>query len=237
MTIYTVEKVLNKDQLSTRAAQLIAKFINSSLQKKDRIQISLCGGSTPSAAYKNLSNENLPWNRVDVFLGDERWVDLNDQSSNALMIRNTLLSDSPGSKACFHPVVTTELSDPEKSAEAYAQTLKTFCKSDPPSFDLMLLGLGDDGHTASLFPYSSSLDVSDSYTTVGYGKGQHRITLTHTVLSSAKKIIFLISGSSKQKALKRLIDPSEDCYRTPAKFVKSSTEILVLADLPACELI
>jgi len=101
----------------------------------------------------------------------------------------------------------------------------------------MLLGLGDDGHTASLFPSTDSLYVFDRWTTVSRGKGQDRITLTAPVLSAANKVVFLVSGASKQIALKRLIDPHESSDRTPARLVQPAHEILVLADQLAASLI
>tara|TARA_Y100001968_G_scaffold94151_2_gene84602 strand:- start:6645 stop:7358 length:714 start_codon:yes stop_codon:yes gene_type:complete len=237
MTTYNLDIANDKDDLTLRASELLVKTINSSLNKKDRIQIALSGGSTPSSVYKILSKIEIPWNRVDVFLGDERWVDSSNDSSNSLMIKNTLLSNPPGSKACFHLVPTTDLSSPEESAEYFERILNQKCIGSPPIFDLILLGLGEDGHTASLFPYSESLDVTDKWATVGRGKGQDRITLTFPVFCAAKKIVFLVSGSSKQNALQRLLDPSEPSRRTPAKLVKPSSQIIVLADKNASVLL
>tara|TARA_Y100001968_G_scaffold278767_1_gene274277 strand:+ start:4545 stop:5258 length:714 start_codon:yes stop_codon:yes gene_type:complete len=237
MNNYTIKQFSNKEELANGASKIIANHINCCLEKKDRVQISLCGGSTPSNTYKILSKFNLSWEKVDVFLGDERWVELSDESSNALMVMNTLLLNSPGSNARFYSVKTTELTSPEKSAEYYEKIIQTNCNGDKYLFDLMLLGLGEDGHTASLFPYSESLNIIDRYTTTGKAKGHDRITLTHTVLSSARKIIFLISGRSKQTALQRLLDPFESNDRTPAKLVKSSEDILVLTDYDASDFI
>ena len=97
-------------------------------------------------------------------------------------------------------------------------------------FDVMLLGLGDDGHTASLFPGTEAPKVTDRWATVGRGKGLDRITLTAPVLSAARKVMFLVSGEAKQQALQRLINPDELSTRTPAKLVTPSEEVLVLAD-------
>tara|TARA_Y100001968_G_scaffold117331_1_gene106731 strand:- start:1276 stop:1989 length:714 start_codon:yes stop_codon:yes gene_type:complete len=237
MSSYRIDCSPEKNTLASRAVQVILENIQTALKKKKRVQIALSGGSTPSVVYKLLSQENISWQRVDVFLGDERWVDSNDPLSNSLMIRNTLLSSSPGSLSSFHSIPTTQLSNPEESADAFEKLLREKCFGAPPIFDLMLLGLGEDGHTASLFPSTKSLNVIDRWTTVSRGKGQDRITLTAPVLSAASKVIFLVSGSSKQIALKRLIDPAESTERTPAKLVQPAKEILVLVDQAAANLI
>jgi len=153
------------------------------------------------------------------------------------MLKKTLLASGPGKGACFHPVPTTELNSPTESANYFSKLIDQVCPGTPPRFDLILLGLGEDGHTASLFPWSNSLSSRDIYATVGEGKGQARITLTAEVLSAACKVIFLVSGKSKQIALKRLLDPDESSDRTPAKLVKTSSEVLILSDEDAAKLI
>ena len=100
-------------------------------------------------------------------------------------------------------------------------------------FDVMLLGLGDDGHTASLFPGTEAPAVSDRWTTIGRGKGLDRITMTAPVLSAARQVIFLVSGAGKQEALRRLVDPSESSDRTPARLVQPASDVLILADQDA----
>ncbi|WP_269623044.1 6-phosphogluconolactonase [Prochlorococcus marinus] len=237
MTIFNVQRAKNQKDLAQLASQIITENIVSVLNKKDRFQLALSGGSTPFDTYNLLKDVNLPWSCVDIFLGDERWVSPSDQSSNALMLKRTLLSGGPGSKACFYPIPTIELGSPENSANKFSDLIKEICIGNPPSFDLIVLGLGDDGHTASLFPGTQALRELDSYATVGRGKGQERVTLTANVISAASKIIFLVSGASKKFALKRLLDPNESFERTPAKLIKPSSEILILTDEEAAELI
>ena len=236
MSSYRIEKVKTAQDLARRAAEHIGSAIDLALDQRDRAQIALSGGTTPALAYALLGQEHLPWDRVDVFLGDERWVAADDESSNARMLRHTLLKpNQPGARASFHPVPTVELASPEASAEAFAQLVARVCEGEPPVFDFMLLGLGDDGHTASLFPGTDAPNVQDRWTTIGRGKGLERITLTAPVLSAARQVVFLVSGEAKHQALSRLIDDGESPDRTPAKLVRPSSEILVLTDQAAAE--
>lgn len=231
-TSYRLEVAVDATQLARRAAERIATAIDLALDERDRCQIALAGGSTPALAYERLGQEHLPWERVDVLLGDERWVPATDPASNARMIGATLLAQGPAHQARFHPV-PTELATPEASAEAFEAMVRQLCPGDPPVFDLVLLGLGDDGHTASLFPGTPATQERKKLVTVGAGKGMERITLTAPVLSAARQVVFLVSGEGKREALSRLLDPAESPERTPARLVQPRSTVLVLADAAA----
>jgi 6-phosphogluconolactonase len=222
------------EDLVRQAAERMAAAIDRALAERDRAQIALAGGQTPAPAYSRLGQEHLPWERVDVLLGDERWVPAEDPASNARMIRQTLLAEEPGRRACFHPV-PTDRATPGESAEAYGELLSRLCGGDPPVFDLMLLGLGDDGHTASLFPGTPAPAVRDRSVTLGEGKGLPRVTLTAPVLSAAREVILLVSGAGKRQALARLLDPSEPPERTPARLVQPAGTLVILTDGAAAE--
>jgi 6-phosphogluconolactonase len=221
------------EDLARQCAQQMASAIDRALGERDRAQIALAGGETPKAAYAMLARQHLPWDRVDVLLGDERWVPPDDPSSNARMLHETLLAPGqPGADARFHPV-PTQLASPQEGAVAFAELLDTLCAGQPPQLDLVLLGLGDDGHTASLFPGTAAPAVVDRWTTIGEGKGLPRVSLTAPVLSAARQVLFLVSGAGKQQALARLLDAAEDPMRTPARLVQPGSEVLVLADAAA----
>jgi 6-phosphogluconolactonase len=232
MTIYHLHIAANEEELARQTAEQLASSLDLALAERDRAQIALAGGSTPRAAYGRLGAEHLPWDRVDVLLGDERWVSPEDPASNARLLRESLLAQGPGQQACFHPV-PTQLPTPEEGARAYAELLVQLCGGEPPTLDVVLLGLGEDGHTASLFPGTSAPLVRDRWVTLGEGKGLPRITLTAPALSAARTVIFLVSGAGKRQALERLLDPEESPERTPARLVSPRAEVLILADAAA----
>jgi 6-phosphogluconolactonase len=232
---YKLDVASDATQLARACAERIASLIDLALDERDRAHIALSGGTTPAAAYRVLNQEHLPWNRVDVVLGDERWVPPTDPASNARMLRETLLAaGGPGADARFHPV-PTELDSPAASVEAYERYVRDLCPGDPPVFDVMLLGLGDDGHTASLFPGTAATEERSRLVTIGAGKGLERISLTAPVLSAARQVIVLVSGAGKRQALQRLLDPAEPAARTPAKLVQPQAPVLVMADTEAAQ--
>ena len=232
MTRYRLIVASSADDLARQAAERMAFSIDQALSERDRAQIALAGGTTPRPVYVRLGEERLPWDRVDVLLGDERWVSADDPASNARMLAETLLAQGPARQARFHPV-PVDAADPLAGAEAYSAQIAALCAGEPPCFDLILLGLGDDGHTASLFPGTPAVEVTDRWVTVGEGKGLPRLSLTAPVLSDARQVMFLVSGAEKNLALRRLLDPEEPAQRTPARLVRPASEVVILADQAA----
>jgi 6-phosphogluconolactonase len=218
--------------LARQCAETIASSLDLALAERDRAQIALAGGETPKATYQRLAQEHLPWDRVDVLMGDERWVMASDPASNARMLRETLLAQPPGAAARLHPV-PTDLGTPAEAAQAYGALLQQLCPGEPPCLDLVVLGLGDDGHTASLFPGTAAASIRDQAVTVGEGKGLPRITLTAPVLSAARQVVFLVSGAGKRQALQRLLNPEEPAERTPARLVQPAAPVWIFADRAA----
>ncbi|MXY62435.1 MAG: 6-phosphogluconolactonase [Synechococcus sp. SB0665_bin_28] len=235
MTRYRLQSSPDKAALAQAAAAAMTAVIRAATTRQPRCVVALAGGSTPEAAYGHLGQEDLPWDRVNLVLGDERWVDAQDPASNVRMVRRCLLSGSRAHRARLHPV-PTHLPSPEAAAQAYGDLLQTLCPGQPPQLDLVLLGLGEDGHTASLFPGTAAVDVKDRWVTVGWGKDLPRVSMTAPLLSAARQVIILVAGAAKRQALQRLLDPDENPARTPTKLVAPKGEALVLCDeaaLPA----
>jgi len=228
--IYTFFIFENKIKLNEYLTEYISNKINISLKVNDRFKFCVCGGSTPKMIYEKLSNIDLSWQDVDIFLGDERCVDPLSDESNTCMLKNSLLKNY-ASKAFFCEVFNDKEFNDDFAKKVYLKTLKEKIQGNPPIFDLTLLGLGDDGHTASLFPYK---DINnDDLIITSFGKGLKRISLTPKIISASSEIIFLVTGESKKLALKRLIDTNESPERTPAKLIKSKSRILIFCDSAA----
>ncbi len=179
--------------------------------------MALAGGSTPRRFYEKLAGSEFPWSESDVFFGDERCVPPDHPASNYRMASEALLSKVP---ARVHRIQGETC-----AAAAYESELSQVFGPGLPDFDLALLGLGDDGHTASLFPGDPALDVTDARVALVRRPDYARLTLTLPVLSAARVALFLVSGESKREALKRLIAGDD----IPAARVKAR-RIVIIAD-------
>jgi 6-phosphogluconolactonase len=194
------------DELAEQAARLIVDTARQALSQRGHFTLALSGGSTPEKTYTRLARPDLAgqidWNRTELFFGDERFVPRDDSRSNYHLARRTLLDHIPIPAGNIHPV-PTELPDPAAAAAAYAATLASRfpTSAGPPEFDLILLGLGDDGHTASLFPGQPSLAVRDRWV-IACPPGVlpppvDRVTFTFPVLNAARHVAFLVAGANK----------------------------------------
>jgi 6-phosphogluconolactonase len=176
-----------------------------------RFSIALSGGSTPKLLYEMLSepafNHRIPWTRVHVFFGDERFVPPDSDLSNFRMAREALLDHVHIPRRNIHPMPTT--GTPAEAALAYQTELATYYGRETldmtePLFDVMLLGLGEDGHTASLFPGTTALDESLAWvTSVTEGVPQPRITLTYPAIACSRFVAFMVEGKKKAEMVRR----------------------------------
>lgn len=193
------------EALSQAAARLVVKHCNLAIKAQARFSMVLSGGNTPQRAYELLGSppyrDQIAWEKVHVFWGDERCVPINDPRSNAKMAYKVLLDRVPIPRHQIHPVVCSE--DPSKAAKDYEGLLQTFFQDQPPRFDLVLLGLGGDGHTASLFPGTPVLKEDERWVSDVFVPGHdfQRITLTVPIINAAAAVAFLVSGSDKAQAL------------------------------------
>lgn len=217
-----VEVFADRPQLITRALELTLVEIKRAIAERGRCTIALAGGSTPKPLYEQLATQNLPWQDIHIFWGDERYVPISDPQSNAGMAANAWLNQVAIPPENIHPM-PTQPEDPQEAAQIYDQQLQTFFgtgTTEFPCFDIVLLGLGPDGHTASLFPHTEALQVCDRNVTVGSKDGQPRITLTLPILNQARCILFLITGANKQEALTQIFAKQADAAQFPARLIK-----------------
>ena len=230
------------EDASRNAAQILAEAAQTAVKERGRFSLVLSGGSTPRRLYELLAEppyrEQVPWDKTHVFWGDERCVPANDERNNAHMARLTFLDNVPIPYEQIHPIVSTL--PPIKAAEKYQDTLREFFSGHLPIFDFILLGLGDNGHTASLFPETPVLDEKRFWVSEVYVSSLHmwRVTLTAPVLNRARKIVFLISGTSKAWVLNQVLNGPRSPKQLPAQLIQpQGGELLWLADQAAASLI
>lgn len=225
-----IEVVKGLDALSARAAELIADQIRNA---KAPFRLALSGGSTPRGCYQHLGRlHQLPWDLVEIYLGDERFVPHDDPDSNYRMIRETLLKHIAPRAVFAIPTDGT----PAKAARTYEEILRqqygaSRLAPEEPLFDVQLLGLGEDGHTASLLPGQPVLnDRTDWVAAVPQGRDEPRITLTYPALESSRLTMFLVAGAAKRDALARA-RAGDDTI--PAGRLRPQGEVVWLADRAA----
>jgi 6-phosphogluconolactonase len=210
-------------ELSERAAEEFVRLARQAIQTAGRFTVALSGGSTPKALYARLAlpayAEQIPWHRVHLFWGDERSVPPDHPESNYRMVQESLLSKINIPAEHVHRIAGEK--EPKVAVAEYEAELKRFFKlagGALPRFDLIFLGLGEDGHTASLFPGSEALNDSEHLVAAAYVEKlkAHRLTLTLPVLNEAVEVVFLIAGASKAGIVKELLGRQESAMSYPA---------------------
>jgi 6-phosphogluconolactonase len=220
-------------RLAHAAAETVVATLRHALDERGRASFVLTGGSTPLPLYRLLAADYrgaLDWDRVDIFFGDERHVPHDDDDSNARMAREALLGALPVPPDRIHPMPTS--GTPAADARAYESTLRAYFGDGPPAFDLLLLGMGADGHVASLFPGSPALDESERWVVATKSPPTSpvldRVTLTLPALNAARTVLFLVAGTSKHDALAAVHrDPGD---APPAERVEAQDRLLWFVD-------
>lgn len=235
---------IHKDlqELSAAAAQLFIESAANAIAARGRFLTALSGGGTPKPLYELLAQppyrDQIQWDKVHAFWGDERCVPMDDPGNNYFQARQALLDHVPVPAENIHRV-NSEL-EPESAAKDYAQVLKDFSEAPLtfPRFDLVLLGMGDDGHTASLFP-NSPVDESSPViaVTANYqDRPARRVSLTPLVFNTARQVIFMAVGKSKAERLASILNGDYHPALLPAQRIRPKDgEVLWLVDESAAE--
>lgn len=220
-------------------ARLAAEwFVQTVAAQASDVRVSLSGGSTPKTLYHLLGSEpyraRIPWQRLELFWGDERFVSHDSPDSNYHMARQALLDSAPIPPARIHPVPTD--GTPADAAQRYEAELRRSYGADAldparPLFDIMLLGLGSDGHTCSLLPGQPVLDERDHWVApVMSGRDEPRVTLTYPAVESSRALAFLVSGTDKARALKAVREGDQSL---PAARIHTAGEVIWFVDAAA----
>lgn len=215
MTPFHVHLLPDPEAVVEVLAERYGHIAHEAVTSGGEFRVALAGGGTPAALYRRLARpewqQRLPWTATRVFFGDERWVPLDHPDRNARMAHEALLDHVPIPADHIHPIPTTGYTDPEASAAGYTETLKALaCPAGEawPRFDLVLLGLGTDGHIASLFPGHPALEETDRWV-VGVSGGAERqtprVSLTRPVLAAARYCIVLVTGAAKATVVREAL--------------------------------
>jgi 6-phosphogluconolactonase len=235
MTDGTTLKILpNAEAVARAVADLFVDVGLAAMAERGSFRVALSGGNTPRAAYELLAQESpaeqLSWSDVFIYFGDERCVPPDDEQSNYRMARKAFLDAVPIPPANVHRI-RGEI-DPATAAADYATVLRTDL-GDPPRFDLVLLGLGPDGHTASLFPGAPPNTDDDALVRAVYSESQAmwRVTITPKVINAARTVAFAVEGVQKTAILATILEGPRDPVKYPAQIVApESGRLLWLVD-------
>jgi 6-phosphogluconolactonase len=233
--VYYVEP--NAAALASRAAQYFVEMAEEAIEARGRARIAISGGSTPKAAFQLLADPNqpwrsrMPWDKLELYWVDERCVPPDDQESNFRMTREALLDQVPLRPEMIHRM-EGEL-DPEEAASRYESGLRNNFRlegAEVPHFDLVQLGIGPDGHTASLFPHTEALNEMMRLSVSNHVPQMNawRITLTWPVINQARSVFFLVSGVDKAGVLKEVLTGVRDVERLPSQLIWPASGILTL---------
>ncbi|MDE3056979.1 MAG: 6-phosphogluconolactonase [Bacteroidota bacterium] len=231
-TIVKVYRTL--DELSHAAAEEFVRCAKEAIAQWGRFAVALSGGNTPRTLYELLERDyaaTIDWRRAHFFWGDERYVPHTDPQSNFRLAKETMLDALHIPVENIHPM-PTHFSDPDEAAHEYEAELRFFF-SGRPGFDLMLQGIGTDGHTASLFPGNSALREKKAWVVAVHADMQPpvRLSLTLPVINAARNIFFIAAGEEKRHVIEAMLDHSEDeQQRYPVARVRTNGKVFFFLD-------
>ena len=218
------------DETIKGLADYFVETVNTAIKEKDRCSVVLSGGNSPKKLYELLASmdygNQIDWDKIYFFFGDERYVSFNDPENNGNMVK----------KALFEPLMIPDANifyintavPPEESAKKYSQRILFYFKNNPVRFDLILLGLGDNAHTASLFPYTPVLKEKKALVSTVYIKelSSYRITMTAALINEAHAIAFLVYGDAKANAVHDVLEGEKNFETFPAQLIDPDNGVL-----------
>ena len=214
----------NPEDLSENLAEWICNLVEEKLREQQSFSLVLSGGGTPKTLYEKLASEKfksrIDWERIRIFWGDERVVPYSDDRNNAKMAFDLLLNHVKVPPSQIH-IMRTDL-EPNFAVTEYRKMLHSYFDSTHHSFDLVLLGMGDDGHTLSLFPGSQIIEDNYHWVDSVFNEQQemYRITLMPVIVNKARKIIFMVDGEKKADVLKKVLEGKHQPTELPAQLIK-----------------
>ncbi len=227
------------DALNRAALEALLRIMADAVRQRGRFAIALSGGRTPEKLYRlwaesDMQNARTPWDKVHLFWGDERYVGQDDALSNYRMTREALIARVPIPAGNVHRVPGPgDAPTPEAAAQLYEADLRKYFGSAPPAFDLQLLGLGVEGHTASLFPGSPALEEKTRWVMAveAPAKPPQRLTLTPMVLNQARNTFFLVAGEDKREIIRALrSEPEGRPSQYPAGRIRPASGVVWYLD-------
>jgi len=228
------------EALSRGALDELLRVLRDAIAQRGRFAIALAGGTTPAKLYAlwaDAAGASTPWDQVHLFFSDERYVPSDSPLSNYRMVRETLISRVPIPAANVHPMLGPDkYSSQAAAAEAYEAELRKFFGSEPPAFDVQLLGLGIEGHVASLFPGSPALKETQKWVMAveAPAKPPQRLTLTPAVLNRGRNTFFLVAGENKREIVAALrAEPEGRPSQYPAGIIRPEGRALWFLDKAA----
>lgn len=242
----TIKTFKTLDELSKFAADKFILIGNKAIKKGGRFVVALSGGTTPKSLYQLLKTDEyksrIDWEKVYFFFGDERDVSPISEKSNFRMANENMLKPL---KVPAKNIIRwhTEIINAPEVAESYERSMIKFFELPPgefPRFDMILLGMGDDGHTASLFPFTTALKENTKLVVSNYVEklDTKRLTFTYPTINNASNVIFMVSGEDKSNALKEVLEGDENCEKFPSQCViLNYGKVFWLIDEAAAELL